>query len=320
VDRADRVFLDVEVFDGHECVGFEISAAKYGDNPKERFDRIWFDVETKLPARIERHGIPLDFDPGRTLVIIHDQFEYHAEVPADLFLPAIPDGYVNAHPDEIREAINAETKGQMIYAEVPEGLRDSIVTALKGATAGSYRQGHEWFFFANDVWRTDRYSDDGDTLLAVNWYTPGDKFSDVPFESQNGGILTEVRAEQGQSALEATKHEGQSRPRHPMKHILFLAGLIDEADRFFEQALIDGAECYGFELSAKKYGDNPDDMIHRLWFDVATNLPVRMEFEFFSESSGQTGIVTKDQFDWAPDLPEDFFLPQVPPGFAELDD
>lgn len=41
----------------------------------------------KLPARIERHGISLDFDPGRTLVIIHDQFQYYADVPAHLFEP-----------------------------------------------------------------------------------------------------------------------------------------------------------------------------------------------------------------------------------------
>jgi len=98
-----------------------------------------------------------------------------------------------------------------------------------------------------------------------------------------------------------------------MKRILFLAGLIDKADRFYDQALIDGVECFGFEISAKKYGDNPDDMIHRLWFNAETYLPVRMEFEFFSESSGQTAIIAKDQFNWAPDLPEDFFVPELLP-------
>jgi hypothetical protein len=45
-----------------------------------------------------------------------------------------------------------------------------------------------------------------------------------------------------------------------------------------------------------------------------------MEIESFSESSGQTVILATDHFDWSPDLPADFFVPQIPPGFAELDD
>jgi hypothetical protein len=313
LDKADRVFLDVEEFEGRQCVGFEISAAKYGDNPKGRFDRIWFDVETKLPARIERHGVPFDFDAGRTGVIIHDQFDYHADVPADLFLPAIPDGYVNAHPDEIREAIDAEAKGEMVFADVPEGLEEKIVAALNDAEAGSYRQGREYIFFTNDAWRKDYYSASGDMLLAINWYIPGDQSADGPFEAQDGSVLTETRAELAQPTLEVTEHKEQSAPRHPMKRILFLAGLIDRADRFHEHAIIDGVDCFGFEISAKKYGDNPDDMIHRLWFDTETYLPVRMEFESLSESSGRTAIIAKDQFNWVPDLSEDFFVPELLP-------
>ncbi|UCF16970.1 MAG: hypothetical protein JSW59_05820, partial [Phycisphaerales bacterium] len=80
LDKADRV-LDTKKFDGRECVGFEIDTSKYGSNPKGRTDRIWFDVETKLPVRIEKHGLPVTDSPGRTFTFIDDRFEYHAQIP-----------------------------------------------------------------------------------------------------------------------------------------------------------------------------------------------------------------------------------------------
>ncbi len=101
LDKADRL-LGEEVIDGYNCVGFEISAGKYGNNPEQWIDRIWFDVETKLPVRIEKHGRPVTDHPDETFTTIQDQFDYYPELPADTFTPWIPEGFINAHPDEIR--------------------------------------------------------------------------------------------------------------------------------------------------------------------------------------------------------------------------
>jgi hypothetical protein len=63
--------------------------------------RIWYYKDSKLPARTECHG----FDSGKagqTLSIINEGYGYHDEVPTDLFEPAIPEGYVNARPEAIR--------------------------------------------------------------------------------------------------------------------------------------------------------------------------------------------------------------------------
>lgn len=94
--------LGEKAIEGHNCVGFEISASKYGDNPQQWFDRIWFDIDTKLPVRIEEHGRPVTDQLDKTFTNIKDQFEYNRRLPADTFVPYIPEGFINAHPDQIK--------------------------------------------------------------------------------------------------------------------------------------------------------------------------------------------------------------------------
>lgn len=99
------------VIEDHRCVGFEISASEYGDNPQEWLDRIWFDVDTKLPVLMEhevacpREKTQADFHP---YITVRDQFDYDPELPADTFIPEIHEGFINAHPDEIRAAREKE--------------------------------------------------------------------------------------------------------------------------------------------------------------------------------------------------------------------
>ena len=104
LDKADKL-LGEKVIEDRDCVGFEISAGKYGDNPEQWVDCIWFDVETKLPVRMEKHGRPVTDHTDKTFTNIQDQFDYNPELPADTFIPQeAPEGFINAHPDEIRAA------------------------------------------------------------------------------------------------------------------------------------------------------------------------------------------------------------------------
>ena len=96
LEKADRV-MGKENIAGYECVGFEISASKYGDNPRE-----WFDVETKLPVVIEKHGHHFTGRPDLKYITIMDQFDYNPDLAADTFVPWRPEDYINAHPDDIR--------------------------------------------------------------------------------------------------------------------------------------------------------------------------------------------------------------------------
>ncbi len=326
LDNADRI-LDTAMFDGRECVGFEISRGKDGDDPKEIIDRIWFDVQTKLPVRIERHGLPLTGHSGETLTLIRDQFEYYAQVPAKMFEPDIPDGFINAEPDEIRAAKTAQKKGPMLYADVPEGLREKIATALKGMNTAVYRQRYgfvkdgNWLFgqgkqisISECDWRIDDYS--GDQVQQTEWYvTEKDDWGKTSFDFNDWNFrLTKTTVSFTSRSYREETYGNTSHPDNPMDRIILLARYMDKADRFFESRQIDGIECFGFELSAKKYGTNPDTNIHTLWFDSETMLPVRVEFEWHQEDGPRKKLL--DQFEWDAELPADTFVPVIPEGFV----
>ena len=102
LNKADKP-LGEKIIEDRNCVGFAISASKYGNNPEHWIDHIWFDVDTKLPVLIEQHGRLVTGHPDKTYTTIQDQFDYNPELPADTFTPWIPEGFVNAHPDEVRK-------------------------------------------------------------------------------------------------------------------------------------------------------------------------------------------------------------------------
>lgn len=103
MDRAQRL-LEERTIDGRTCVGFEIQTLAPGDNPETRASRIWFDVETRLPMRIEHSGLPVTGDLKCALTIVQDQFDYDPQLPPDTFIPMEPPaGFVNAHPDELQQ-------------------------------------------------------------------------------------------------------------------------------------------------------------------------------------------------------------------------
>jgi len=316
LDRADRV-LGIKTFEGKKCTGFEVSASKYGDDPASWIDRIWFDTETKLPVRIEHHGLPVTDHPEQTFTFVQDEFEYYVDVPAEKFEPQIPEGFPNTHPDNIRAAKELEEKGEMVFANVPEGLKDRLFAALDQTETVAYRKwGQTRVYLSRYAWRQDRF--EGDRLQATEWYVVEQEdatSTNLDFNDESFRLVHTTVDYQTQTYKKVT-HGREDRPRHPMDSIRHPIGYIDRADRILDNKVIDGIECFGLELSAKKYGSNPDGMIHRLWFDTKTDLPVRMEFESVSESSGRKAVEVKDQFEWNPVLPDDFFIPQIPPDFS----
>jgi hypothetical protein len=326
LDKADRI-LDKEVFDGRECIGFEIDISKYGDNPAGQTDRIWLDVVTKLPVRIENHGWPVTDRPGTTMTNIQDQFEYYAQVPVEMFEPEIPDGFINAEPSDIHKANIEQEKGQMIYADVPPEVTEAVATAMKsvGNTVFRERFGFvkdgNWVFSEPDRiyisrydWRKDYYS--GGNLQQTEWFFTNKSDwgqTSLDFNDRNFKLIQTVVNYPRRSYREIT-HGSTSHPNNPMDRIIFLIGWIGKADVFFDSETIENTKCFGFELSAKKYGTNPDTSIHHLWFDAETNLPVKLEFEWLQDDGPRK--IVQDQFEWNVELPAETFIPEIPDDYT----
>jgi len=326
LDKADRI-LDTEIFDGRECVGFEIDSSTGGDNPVELTDRIWFDVETKLPVRIEKHGLPVTDSPGQTFTFIDDKFEYHAQIPAEKFVPKIPDGFINAEPGEVWAAKDKQVKDKMLYADVPAGLRDEVAGVLDNVKTATYRQrvgfmrDDRWLFsdasklyISPNAWREDTLS--GEKVHQTKFFVPDKKYwGKTSFDFNDKDFkLTQTTVNFSDRTYRVVNHDSKSHPDNPMDHIIRIADMLNRADRFWQDEEIDGVKCFGFELSAKKYGSNPDTHKHKMWFDAKTKLPVRMEFAWVQTQG--PGKEVRDEFQWNPAFAVGTFTPEIPADFT----
>jgi outer membrane lipoprotein-sorting protein len=163
-------------------------------------------------------------------------------------------------------------------------------------------------------WRKDSYA--GQQLGKTEWYvTDKDDWGKTSFDFNDKNFrLIQTTVNFGDRSYKQITHGSRSHPNNPMDRILFLAGHIDEADRFFESRQIDRIECFGFQLSAKKYGTNPDTHIHTLWFNAETMLPVKLQFQWLQDDGPTKRML--DQFEWNPELPAETFIPEIPADFT----
>ena len=150
----------------------------------------------------------------------------------------------------------------------------------------------------------------------TKWYIPRGGLPQGPFEPNDRFVVTETMVDVANRTFRFRDYTGSSQPRHPMLDILFVAGLIDRADRYDASVEKDGVRCCVLEISAKKYGDNPEGAIHRIWLDTTTSLPVRTELQWPRRDGSGTARLVMDQFQWDPQLPEDYFVPKIPAGFT----
>jgi hypothetical protein len=102
--------------------------------------------------------------------------------------------------------------------------------------------------------------------------------------------------------------------------------LSEVADRCLGRSVIEGREVIGYEVSARKLGfeylqagAGKDGQVAtvapggRLWVDVKTGQPVRLEFETDDSWSGRRVRMVFDQFEWNVPLEDQLFVPDLPP-------
>jgi len=181
--------------------------------------------------------------------------------------------------------------------------REQLVTVMSD---GSEHTSMTWikFYTSNNSYRRDIY--DGDFFREIQWYVP------------DGGNMNQHSIRFDLESYFIQTHTGSYGNNDPVDRLRMYVGLLDEADGQLGTEIIDGCECVGFEISASKYGSNPDEWMDRIWFDVETKLPVRIEklARPITGRADMTRTTIQDQFDYDPGLTEDTFIPYTPEGFV----
>jgi hypothetical protein len=80
---------------------------------------------------------------------------------------------------------------------------------------------------------------------------------------------------------------------------------------------IDGIEVVGFESTDMT--DQQGRSVARMWIDIASELPVRIETETFAQDGSLVSKMTVYDFDWAPQVAQSDFEPVIPDGYQNVD-
>ncbi len=79
-----------------------------------------------------------------------------------------------------------------------------------------------------------------------------------------------------------------------------------------DEVLVEGVELTGQKIS----GERLDEAVTRLWVDVKTGLPVRIELEGLAHGSSTQVQIVQDEFQWNVELQANVFEPNIPPDYT----
>ncbi len=109
------------------------------------------------------------------------------------------------------------------------------------------------------------------------------------------------------------RQQGYSDPRDIVRQ--FMEGQYTELGR----DIIDGVEVEGIETTDQKiFGGQFDSCVGRLWVDVETHLPVRMEMEMEGFMADKSIQMVMDGYQWDVELDASVFEPNIPDDYILL--
>ncbi|MHC4745013.1 MAG: hypothetical protein ACYS8Z_24110 [Planctomycetota bacterium] len=104
---------------GIKVEGVEVHNSKLlGDD--EGVVRLWVDVETNLPVRVELEGMMMESGAKRLTKHVIDDFQWDVEIDAGIFEPNIPEDYSLREPQAMPEAKESEERKSLSTDEKSE--------------------------------------------------------------------------------------------------------------------------------------------------------------------------------------------------------
>ena len=142
--KLDYTELGRDTIDGVEVEGIETTDPNYSGGMFENFrGRLWVDVETDLPVRMEMDmemEMPTGDDESglMQMSMVLDSFEWEAELEPSLFEPNIPDDYTKMAEVQMPGMDEGSAvKGLRVFAELTDGNYPASMNPMKIAAEAS---------------------------------------------------------------------------------------------------------------------------------------------------------------------------------------
>ncbi len=207
----------------------------------------------------------------------------------------------------LAEFLGPGGKSGVVWAEVMEKAAQAPTVVFDTTEEYSYPQGRKVVFRIKTC-RSTEYGDEAEVycegqLISIHYWLPRQK------------VAYQVRPDRKQYArTDLSEPEAawgsQDDPRSWLKKIL--SGKYTKLGR----TTINGRAAEGVEC---KLGEAAgQDIIMRLWVDVQTNLPVRIEHEELHMLEGQMRPLKSvmENFEWDAQLDESLFEPSIPADYT----
>lgn len=146
-----------------------------------------------------------------------------------------------------------------------------------------------------------------DGKITTRIYGPKDKNVSVM-------VIPEAKIYTRMSFTDQQRHQMHEREKDPREFVaLFLS--VDHTE--LGRRTIGGIEVEGLEVDSPKVGGGMfESAIGRLWVDVKTELPVRMEIEGVSAGGKIQTKMVMDEFKWDEELDASEFEPDIPADYT----
>jgi len=179
-------------------------------------------------------------------------------------------------------------------AEITEGQGQTLVLPSRCYVAGDYGT------------RSDTFM--GGQLMAIKYRLPKQK------------VAYQIRVDRKQYWRFDLSDEEAAAGRDPDDPRTWLETILSGDYTKLGQATIDGVMAEGIECRRPEFVG--DDGVIRLWVDVETNLPVRIEVEMREMEGGRMRPqkFTMENFEWNTQLDESLFEPNIPDDYTQGED
>ncbi len=202
--------------------------------------------------------------------------------------------------------------GGVVWAQIPSHI-EAIDTFMFRLTIGvrgledanvAGEQGGQWTFYLSEEYGFRMDIRGGDTL--ISWYVPPEQDT----------LTMVIPAEKKWSQTPLPPEEQGKMPEEYEDPADYLTKFLARPTQELGRSVIDGVEVEGVEVTdPPTRGKKLENGVGRLWVDVQTELPVRIEIEGTADGAAVQWLM---EFKWSEAVDPAAFEPNIPSDYTPL--